>query len=75
MDLLRGLLIHAVWYHHVAQSGWAQILMLTQLCVTLAHDLDLDGVRGLGSDEIRALLGVFWLSTWYVLLRLPERFC
>lgn len=56
MDLLRGLLIHAAWYHDVASNGWAQIVMLTQLCVTLAYDLDLDGIRDLGCDEIRALL-------------------
>jgi hypothetical protein len=43
LDLLQGLLIYTAWYCHFYRGGKREELLLSQLCVTLAHELDIDG--------------------------------
>ncbi|KAK4449791.1 hypothetical protein QBC34DRAFT_83340 [Podospora aff. communis PSN243] len=74
MDLLRGLLVHAAWYQYFACQGHGQLFMLSQLCVTVVHDLRLaeggcSPGKGRGvsfsvdeDNGKRAVLGTFWLS-------------
>jgi hypothetical protein len=41
-DHLQGLLVYTAWYCHFYRAGTHQEFLLSQLCVTLAHDLGLD---------------------------------
>ncbi|KAL7908504.1 hypothetical protein GGI35DRAFT_62245 [Trichoderma velutinum] len=45
LDLLQGLLVYTAWYCHFYRAGKREELLLSQLCVTLAHDLDIDKPR------------------------------
>lgn len=45
LDLLQGLLIYTAWYCHFVQPGIHEEFLLSQLCVTLAHDLGLDRIK------------------------------
>lgn len=42
LDLLQGLLVYTAWYCHFYRAGKYEELLLSQLCVTLAHDLGID---------------------------------
>jgi hypothetical protein len=42
LQLLQGLLVHVAWYHHVFDPQKQQLVLFTQLCVTLVHELGLD---------------------------------
>ena len=42
LDLLQGLLIYIAWYCHFYRGDKHQEFLLSQLCVTLAHDLGID---------------------------------
>ncbi|KAK0710613.1 hypothetical protein B0H67DRAFT_601600 [Lasiosphaeris hirsuta] len=71
MDMLRGLLVYAAWYHHFAHQGHGQLFMLSQLAVTVAYDLGLpegsiSKAGAIDDNGKRALLGVFWLTVRYV---------
>ena len=62
LDLLRGMLVQAAWYHYFAERRRSQLFMVSQMCVALAHDLELDRRQGLTADQKRAMLGTYWLS-------------
>jgi hypothetical protein len=66
LDLWRGLLVHAAWYHHLSKQGHSQIFLMTQLCMTVAHDLEADRRQEVKNMEKRAFLGTYWLSIWQV---------
>ena len=51
LDLLQGLLIYLAWYCHFYRADKHQELLLSQLCVSLAHDLDLDKSRSRRADR------------------------
>jgi hypothetical protein len=42
LDILHGLLIYASWYCYFSLLGRHQVLLISQLCVTLAHDMGID---------------------------------
>ncbi|KAL7820616.1 hypothetical protein V8C26DRAFT_440343 [Trichoderma gracile] len=64
LGLLRALLVLCAWYRYPAQRGNVQLVLLVDLCVTMAYDLGLHRKRGgLTMDEQRALLGTYWVST------------
>jgi hypothetical protein len=64
LGLLRALLVLCAWYRYPAQRGNVQLVLLLDLCVTMAYDLGLHRKRGgLTMDEQRALLGTYWVST------------
>ncbi|TFB07322.1 hypothetical protein CCMA1212_000493 [Trichoderma ghanense] len=64
LGLLRALLVLCAWYRYPAQRGNVQLVLLMDLCVTVAYDLGLHRKRGvLTMDEQRALLGTYWVST------------
>ena len=68
LDLLQGLLVYAAWYHYFLDRERPQIFLVVQLCINLVHELHLDKRHKAASlDEKRALLGVFYLSSTYVL--------
>ncbi|KAK5996268.1 Transcription factor himD-like protein [Cladobotryum mycophilum] len=62
LELLRGLLVQSAWYSHPAQRGHTQLVMMIQICVTIAYDLGLHKKTNMDSDEQRSFLGAFWLS-------------
>ncbi|KAM0257010.1 hypothetical protein ACHAQJ_004603 [Trichoderma viride] len=68
LDALQALLVYTAWIHYftVSQSH-AQLFLQTQLCVASVYHLDLDMGGATTSTEIRALLGTYYLSAWYVL--------
>jgi hypothetical protein len=41
-DLLQGLLVYTAWYCHFYRADIHQEFLLSQLCVTVAHDLGID---------------------------------
>ncbi|KAK1251772.1 hypothetical protein MKX07_007251 [Trichoderma sp. CBMAI-0711] len=64
LGLLRALLVLCAWYRYPAQKGNVQLVLLLDLCVTMAYDLRLHRKRGgLTMDEQRTLLGTYWVST------------
>jgi hypothetical protein len=81
MDLLQGLLVFVAWYQYFCVPGKHQYFLMLQLCVNMCHELRLDlnekGKRGLeeaetqgkvrNPEEIRALLGTYYLSSMYAL--------
>ncbi|OAA58122.1 hypothetical protein SPI_07007 [Niveomyces insectorum RCEF 264] len=64
-DALRALLVYAAWHTHFAASQvHSQLFLYAQLCVSLVYHLNLDSARPtISTEEIRALLGTYWLST------------
>ncbi|KGO68288.1 hypothetical protein PITC_066550 [Penicillium italicum] len=62
LELLRGLLVYCAWYSYPAERHHPQLLLLTQLCVSILYDLGLHKKSSLNLDEQRALLGTYWLS-------------
>jgi hypothetical protein len=42
LQLLQGLLVHLAWHYHFIVPHKQQVLLLSQLCVTLVQQLDLD---------------------------------
>ncbi|KAL6892907.1 hypothetical protein HDV57DRAFT_513171 [Trichoderma longibrachiatum] len=64
LGLLRALLVLCAWYRYPAQRGNVQLVLLLDLCVTMAYDLGLHRKRRgeLTMDEQRALLGTYWVS-------------
>jgi hypothetical protein len=42
LDLLQGLLIYTAWYCHFYRADIHQEFLLSQLCVTLTHELGID---------------------------------
>ena len=42
LDVLQGLLVYIAWYCHFYRAGSHREFLLSQLCVTLAHDLGID---------------------------------
>ncbi|KAF2103559.1 hypothetical protein NA57DRAFT_53074 [Rhizodiscina lignyota] len=42
LDLLQGLLVYTAWYCHFYRRDKHQEFLLSQLCVTLAHELGID---------------------------------
>ncbi len=42
LDLLQGLLVYTAWYCHFYRADRHQEFLLSQLCVTLVHDLGID---------------------------------
>lgn len=64
LELLRGLLVHSAWYSYPAERHHPRLLLLIQFCVSISHDLGLHKKADLSSDEQRALLGTYWLSSW-----------
>lgn len=63
LELLRGLLVHSAWYSYPAERHHPRLLLLIQFCVSISHDLGLHKKADLTSDEQRALLGTYWLSS------------
>ncbi|KAF3400093.1 hypothetical protein F1880_008173, partial [Penicillium rolfsii] len=63
LELLRGLLIYSAFYSYPAEKYHPQLLLLTQLCVSILHDLGLHRKPCPDPDEQRAMLGTYWLST------------
>ncbi|KAJ5785028.1 transcriptional regulator family: Fungal Specific TF [Penicillium pulvis] len=63
LELLRGLLVHSAWYSYPAERHHPRLLLLIQFCVSISHDLGLHKKANLTSDEQRALLGTYWLSS------------
>ncbi|PTB69118.1 hypothetical protein BBK36DRAFT_1193249 [Trichoderma citrinoviride] len=64
LGLLRALLVLCAWYRYPAQRGNVQLVLLLDLCVTMAYDLNLHRKKGgLTTEEQRALLGTYWVST------------
>jgi hypothetical protein len=52
LDLLQGLLVYTAWYCHFYQPHKHQEFLLSQLCVTLAHDLGLDRIKRRTADRL-----------------------
>ncbi|KAJ5993843.1 transcriptional regulator family: Fungal Specific TF [Penicillium sp. IBT 35674x] len=63
LELLRGLLVHSAWYSYPAERHHPRLLLFTQFCVSISHDLGLHKKADPTSDEQRALLGTYWLSS------------
>lgn len=63
LELLRGLLVHCAWYSYPAEKHHPRLLLLTQLSVSIAYDLDLHRKSNRSLDEQRALLGAYWISS------------
>ncbi len=51
LDLLQGLLVYTTWYCHFYQADKHQELLMSQLCVTLAHDLGISKNKRQPSDN------------------------
>lgn len=62
-ELLRGLLIHSAWYSYPAERKHPRLLLLIQFCVSIVFDLGLNKKNKPTTDEERALLGTYWLSS------------
>ena len=62
LELLQGLLVHSAWYSYPGERYHPRLLLLTQFCISILHDLGLHRKPSLRSDEQRALLGTYWLS-------------
>ena len=52
LDLLQGLLIYTAWYCHFFRADKHQEFLLSQLCVTLAHDLRIDRSKNRQFDRL-----------------------
>jgi hypothetical protein len=84
IELLQGLLIYAAWYCYFYRRQNHQAFLISQLCVTLAHDLGIDKNKNrqfddhgqelsssLSNAQRRAFLGTYCISCLYVIL--PKR--
>lgn len=81
MDLLQGLLVFIAWYQYFCLPGKHQYFLMLQLSIAMCHELRLDlddkgkasieigksRSRTRSSAEMRALLGVYCLSSMWVL--------
>ncbi|KAF4458716.1 hypothetical protein FALBO_14539 [Fusarium albosuccineum] len=63
LDLLQGLLVYTAWYRYPVHGAKREIIMMSQLCATLVYDLDLDKKEVLTLEEMRTLIGAFWVSS------------
>jgi hypothetical protein len=45
LELLQGLLIYAAWYFYFQRREKQQVFLISQLCVTIAHDLGIDKIK------------------------------
>jgi hypothetical protein len=59
LDLLQGLLIFTAWYCHFYRADKHQEFLLSQLCVTLAHDLGIDKPKKREADRLDQCKPVF----------------
>ncbi|KAL4876532.1 hypothetical protein BJY04DRAFT_199848 [Aspergillus karnatakaensis] len=66
LELLRGLLVHSVWYAYPAERHHPRLLLLVQFCVSILYDLGLHKRADLCGDERRALLGTYFMSTGFL---------
>ncbi|KAJ6031010.1 hypothetical protein N7540_001742 [Penicillium herquei] len=62
LELLRGLLVYSAWYSYPAERHHPRLLLLIQLCVSILYDLGLHKKSSPDLDELRALIGTYWLS-------------
>jgi hypothetical protein len=52
LDLLQGLLVYIAWYCHFYRPDTHEELMLSQLCVTLAHELSINKSKTQQVDQL-----------------------